>query len=258
MTPHFFSFILAVSLHLLLLISPMNSENKVSFQSISASPITVKITQKSPEPIPSVFKTPPPVLPHKISLPPSDSEIRRNTRPIKKKTPPPRPEKVEKPEPAFPIQPPITDPAPLVKTAPERVKPPRVKTPLKNADHIIQTKPIQTETEPSPEPPSVHTALPSPALKNLAPDENIRIESVQPPAYPIAARRQRREGQVQLKIRVLEDGEVGHVEIYQSSGWEDFDAAALHAVSNWRFKPAIRNGLPIQQTAIFPVHFNLK
>ncbi len=95
-------------------------------------------------------------------------------------------------------------------------------------------------------------------IKAPIPAENIQIEHIKNPSYPISARRQQREGTVQLKIQVLENGGVGKVELYKTSGWEDLDEAALKAVTEWHFRPATRNGRPIRQAAIFPIHFTLR
>jgi len=47
------------------------------------------------------------------------------------------------------------------------------------------------------------------------------------------------------------------VSVAQSSGVAILDDAALAAVRQWRFVPAIRGGTPVQGTAEIPVRFRL-
>lgn len=78
------------------------------------------------------------------------------------------------------------------------------------------------------------------------------------PTYPIAARREGREGVVHLKILVMEDGRVGEVVITRSSHFPDLDRAAEEAVGKWHFDPALRNGVPVRQSALLPIRFALE
>lgn len=57
----------------------------------------------------------------------------------------------------------------------------------------------------------------------------------QPPVYPLEARRQHREGQVELVYEVARDGSVRNIKISQSSGHEDLDQAAVKAISKYKF-----------------------
>jgi protein TonB len=47
------------------------------------------------------------------------------------------------------------------------------------------------------------------------------------------------------------------VELGRSSGVPDLDRAALSQVTKWRFRPAIKDGNPIEVWAIVPVKFSL-
>jgi len=55
------------------------------------------------------------------------------------------------------------------------------------------------------------------------------------PFYPLAARREKRQGQVELLYRVTKEGKVTEVQIQKSSGSEDLDAEAVKAVSQYRY-----------------------
>lgn len=73
-----------------------------------------------------------------------------------------------------------------------------------------------------------------------------------PPMYPIAARRDKRQGDVELLYRVTNEGHVTEVTIAKSSGSEDLDAAAVKAVSSYRYVPGQEGW------ARHPVKFSLK
>jgi len=79
-----------------------------------------------------------------------------------------------------------------------------------------------------------------------------------PPPYPRAAQAQHREGVVMLQITVDLDGRPIAVEIAQSSGHRDLDAAArAHVLKHWRFQPAMKDGHAIQAIGMVPINFTL-
>lgn len=73
-----------------------------------------------------------------------------------------------------------------------------------------------------------------------------------PPLYPLMARKELRQGQVELVYRVTKEGTVADVEIAKSSGSKDLDSEAVKAISKFRFV-AGQEGW-----ARHPVAFNLK
>jgi protein TonB len=75
--------------------------------------------------------------------------------------------------------------------------------------------------------------------------------------YPRTARRRGWQGEVLLRVSVSENGQVLSARVEKSSGYGILDDTALQQVSNWRFRPAQRNGIPRQDTVIVPVHFQL-
>lgn len=79
--------------------------------------------------------------------------------------------------------------------------------------------------------------------------------SAPPPAYPRSALRGGVGGNVQLHIEVGADGVPTDVEVVGSSRNRELDRAAVQAVRRWRFRPAMRNGVPVadsvQQTISF-------
>jgi TonB family protein len=78
------------------------------------------------------------------------------------------------------------------------------------------------------------------------------------PAYPIEALREGVAGTVQLELLVGTHGRVLDARILQSSGDRRLDAAARDQVlRNWRFRPAMKDGAPVQGLARVPIVFTL-
>ncbi|MBK1724598.1 energy transducer TonB [Thiocystis violacea] len=77
------------------------------------------------------------------------------------------------------------------------------------------------------------------------------------PSYPDAARRQRQEGTVHLRVLVSTTGRASEVRIARSSGVSSLDQAAVRAVRRSRFKPARQNGQPISAWVQMPIRFKL-
>lgn len=77
------------------------------------------------------------------------------------------------------------------------------------------------------------------------------------PVYPDVAKRMGLEGVVRLRIHVLADGRVREVSLAASSGHELLDAEALRVFRQWRYEPALRNGLAVESELTQPVPFRL-
>lgn len=78
------------------------------------------------------------------------------------------------------------------------------------------------------------------------------------PLYPELARKRGQEGRVLLSANIDEKGELTELRVDKSSGFSLLDEAALKAVRRWRFKPALRAGMPVKGTALIPIEFLLK
>jgi iron complex outermembrane receptor protein len=74
--------------------------------------------------------------------------------------------------------------------------------------------------------------------------------------YPPDALAARREARVELVITVLADGSVGDVEV-ASAAAQEFDAAAVAAVRQWRFEPARRGEQAVDSRIRVPFRFAL-
>jgi len=103
-------------------------------------------------------------------------------------------------------------------------------------------------TDSDKKPPSVaKTASPIPDSTKLEP---IKTEKA---VYPLEAEQKELQGQVWVKIRVSETGDVVSAEAI--SGDPVFVNSALDAVKKWRFKPFIKNGVPIAVVTKLPFSF---
>jgi protein TonB len=77
------------------------------------------------------------------------------------------------------------------------------------------------------------------------------------PPYPMAARRLGIEGTVVLRVVVAPDGTPKSVVVLESSGHDVLDASALETVrTRWRFVPARRNGIPVEDSVQVPIRFH--
>lgn len=78
-----------------------------------------------------------------------------------------------------------------------------------------------------------------------------------PPKYPVTALRAGVEGMVLVRAEIGADGTPTDVGYARRSGDRDLDRAALSAVRNWRFRPALRNGKAVASVIQVPVDFVL-
>ena len=63
-------------------------------------------------------------------------------------------------------------------------------------------------------------------------------------------------GWVELEFTVLTDGSTGDIVVTNSSPRKTFDSAATAAVSEWRYKPVMRDGKPVEQRAAVRIRFS--
>ncbi|MGA2764005.1 MAG: TonB family protein [Spirochaetia bacterium] len=77
-------------------------------------------------------------------------------------------------------------------------------------------------------------------------------------AYPTSAKRLGQEGLVKIQADVDTSGAVVASRVTRSSGFASLDNAALDAVKNARFLPALKNGRTVEASIIIPIRFRLK
>ena len=82
------------------------------------------------------------------------------------------------------------------------------------------------------------------------------LKSVQP-AYPVRAVDAKIEGWVDIEFTVAETGKVKDVSVRASSVPGVFDDAAVKAVSQWRYKPVLRDAKPVPVRSEIRVRFTL-
>ncbi len=75
-----------------------------------------------------------------------------------------------------------------------------------------------------------------------------------PPVYPSDMRRDGISGMVTVKVVIDESGNVAECAVNKSTRAE-FETAALNAVKNWKFKPAVKGGSAVRSQVIIPVSF---
>jgi protein TonB len=85
----------------------------------------------------------------------------------------------------------------------------------------------------------------------------IELISMTPPVYPPRCLRMGLEGVVRVRVLVGENGVPQEVTLAKSSGESSMDDAALKAVREWVFRPAMRNGMPARAWVVVPIEFKL-
>jgi TonB family protein len=76
------------------------------------------------------------------------------------------------------------------------------------------------------------------------------------PAYPAALLRDRIEGVVILHAVIHSDGSVGDVSVLEGCN-DQLDANARTALQQWRFRPGLKNGIPVDVEAVIRVPFRV-
>lgn len=101
----------------------------------------------------------------------------------------------------------------------------------------------------------VEFAMDEPGDAAAAGERPARVAAAMPPAYPAAAKQQGIAGSVVLLVDVDAQGKPTRVAVEQSSPAGVFDAAALDAVRQWRFEPALSQGKPVAGRVRVPLGF---
>jgi protein TonB len=139
---------------------------------------------------------------------------------------------------------------------------------MQQADVVPQPKPKPREPDPAPseqpvvkeevQPAKQEATPPSPVVLDAEPDYRADYLNNPRPPYPMVARRMGYHGKVVLDVEVLAEGKAGDVKLYQSSGYDILDNAALQTVKTWRFTPARRFGQAVTQRFLVPIKFSLE
>jgi periplasmic protein TonB len=173
-------------------------------------------------------------------------------------------------EPPQAAQPPPTpEPIPAAASDPIRLPPP---VPVEATQRVARTAPQPPRTAPSPHTAPAQTlASPTPApapaeahssqvatADPLIPPRPIAgMATNRAPAYPEIALRRHETGRVMLRVSVSAHGRPLEVDVAQSSGYPILDSAALSAVRQWQFIPAMQAGTAVAAIAEVPVRFQI-
>lgn len=77
------------------------------------------------------------------------------------------------------------------------------------------------------------------------------------PTYPPTAFRAKQQGTVLLRVAVDAQGYVSGVDVVRPSVSPELDRAAISAMQEWTFEPAIKAGQPVASMVEVPVEFKL-
>lgn len=141
-----------------------------------------------------------------------------------------------------------TEVAPTPSPAPSAAPEATPATPAQaSASPAPRATPIATPTpaptpKPTPRPPTFTEAVPVDTPKPTLPD-SLRVDPL--------------DRTTVAEFVVGADGKPVDVRVVQSAGIRDLDQLALDAAKEWRFKPATRDGVPIQSTVRLHVAFQV-
>ena len=102
-----------------------------------------------------------------------------------------------------------------------------------------------------------HGPTQHPALINVSPKEmeqNVVTKVV--PKYPVDAKKAHIEGKVVLDVVIGKDGSVQNLKV--ASGPKELRQSALDAVKQWKYKPFLLNGQPIEVATKVTITYTLK
>jgi periplasmic protein TonB len=94
-----------------------------------------------------------------------------------------------------------------------------------------------------------------PVLVNASYD--MRFAASQQPPYPAAQQREEIEGSVTVRVRIGTDGRVLAVEPVRASNEAFFTSTRDWALRKWRFKPATKDGVPVESWRTMSIRFTI-
>ena len=172
-------------------------------------------------------------------------------------SPPPPPTMELPPDPSAV---PIPDPPRRDSLSPETPEAPDVEPPKEPPPPPRKEPPEEPPKEQPKEPP------PPPSAPSAPAPSQARVDAVKPPSprrrikpeYPKGARERREEGDVTLILNVNAEGAVVKVEVGESCGFSELEAAAVAAARKARFEPARQGGKAVPGRVRITLRFRLK
>lgn len=104
-------------------------------------------------------------------------------------------------------------------------------------------------------PSSSSNSVPSRIRVSAGVMQGMRLSSV-PPVYPADAKKARQQGSVVLHTVIGTDGNVKSVDVVNSAG-VSLDQAAMDSVRQWKYRPYLLNGTPMEVDTQITVNFTL-
>ena len=121
--------------------------------------------------------------------------------------------------------------------------------------YVFQGRPITVRTTVLLRMPKSESAVEEPVRVGGRIMESRLIHRVEP-EYPAELKEARPSGQVMLSIVIGKNGEVQHVEVLRGDeGNPGLNSTAANAVSQWRYKPFLLNGIPVPVKTTVVVRF---
>lgn len=105
-------------------------------------------------------------------------------------------------------------------------------------------------------------AAPAPTASTIAPAtdaaerEHMSTDAAQPQNYPLLGQQMRVQGSVVLQALIGTDGVIENLRVL--TGPSILASAAEQAVREWKFKPIVQNGQPVESQAKITVNFTIK
>jgi periplasmic protein TonB len=167
---------------------------------------------------------------------------------------------------------------PLIDILPDNVPPPEVPPPPPEAK--AERPPLRIDRPPAvvdlptvptialpPLPPvtptidAVETGPAVPADPPVAPakliEATLDARSAAQPDYPQSLARQEIEGVAVVRVTIGADGRVRDVALVRADDPAFFEATRRHALRSWRFRPATRDGVPVESVRTMTVRFRM-
>jgi TonB family protein len=94
-------------------------------------------------------------------------------------------------------------------------------------------------------------------LNNVVGAKDLTLAKSVQPLYPRRAEQTKMEGWVDLEFTVAENGTVQEINVRHAQPSGTFESAAVTALSQWRYQPVLRNGIPARQRARIRIRFAL-
>ena len=171
------------------------------------------------------------------------------TYPVVPDQPPPPPDPKPQPKTKVPaIDPIYTPPHPLLPVPPVNPLPTVDDPPPPNPGPVIGTAP-------DPGPALTPAVISKPVMVDAFIDP--RYQNLLQPPYPPEEQRAGNSGRVVLRVLIGTDGRVKQVEKVSAASDAFFAAAQRQALGKWRFKPATKDGVPIEQWKTMSLRFVL-